>query len=75
MIYYLVIVIIILDLIYLLGSLLAFNSLFHILALFMVGMLQLPQLKIFPSKEKRYETAPQEMLYIGKSRLFITAYC
>lgn len=42
----------------------------------MVAILQIPQLKIFPSKDKRYEGAPQEMLFNGKSKtkIFLNIY-
>ena len=69
--FYIVASIIALDIVYLLISLYLNNSLFHISALLMVAILQLPSVKIFPEKEKRYEGAPQEMIYNIKSKLIL----
>ena len=62
------------DVIYLLVCLFLSNSFFHIVMLFMVAILQIPQLTIFPSKEKRYEGAPQELLFDGKSNFLIKKF-
>jgi len=67
-IYFIVLGILAVDVVYLLFSLFINNSFFHLMALFMVAILQIPQLKIFPSNEKRYEGATQEMLFNGKSK-------
>ena len=37
----------------------------------MVAILQLPSMKIFPTKDNRYEGAPQEMIYNIKSKIII----
>ncbi len=44
------------------------NSLFNIFMLFIVALVQVPKLSIFPKKEKRYETIQQELLYNVKSK-------
>lgn len=66
--YYIFVFLITINFSYLLVSLFMSNSSFHIMALFMVAILQIPQLGIFPGKDKRYENAPQEMLFSGKSK-------
>ena len=68
--YYVVVGLMLFNISYLLGSLYINNGLFHILSLFMVAILQVPYLKIFPIKENRYEGAPQELVYNAKSKLF-----
>lgn len=39
--------------------------------LFIVALVQIPKLSIFPKKEKRYETIQQEMLYNVKSKKYV----
>jgi hypothetical protein len=71
-VYYIVFYLIVIDMSYFIISLLFSNSLFHVSALFMVAILQLPSLRIFPHKDKRYEGAPQEMVYNTKSKPYFT---
>mmetsp|Transcript_6069 Transcript_6069/g.6295 ORF Transcript_6069/g.6295 Transcript_6069/m.6295 type:complete len:359 (+) Transcript_6069:7-1083(+) len=71
--FYIAVFLLVGDVIYLLVCLFLSNSFFHLMTLFMVAILQIPLLRIFPNKEKRYEGAPQELLFNGKKILFLSA--
>ena len=69
--FYILAFILIFDVKYLLINLFMSNSLFNIFMLFIVALVQIPKLSIFPKKEKRYETIQQEMLYNVKSKKYV----